>query len=227
MFLKRHITWILSGLYRTFIYPIKRCLTEIRTGSILCPGSYVRNASLQGKNYLGKNTAFIDGSIGYGTYVNRDGDFANTAIGKYTSIGARVKTEIGEHPLDRIAMHPAFTSTAKTFGYSYVNRNLWSSNIRSIRIGNDVWIGNDVKILDGAVIGDGAVVGSGAVVKGELPPYSISAGVPAKVIRYRFSEDEIKGLLADPWWDKDPEWIKLHAEEFGDVKQYLNMRKER
>ncbi len=221
MFLKRHITGLLSRLYRAMIYPVKRCIAELRTDSILCPGSYIRNASLEGKNYLGKNTAFTEGKIGFGTYVNRDGDFSNTVIGKYTSIGARVKTEVGDHPLERVAMHPAFNNPRKIFGYSYVNRELWKSVTKGICIGSDVWIGNDVKIMDGAVIGDGAVVGSGAVVKGELPPYSISAGVPARVIRYRFSEDEIKALLSDPWWEKNPEWIREHAEEFGDVKAFL------
>jgi len=56
---------------------------------------------------------------------------------------------------------------------------------QGIRIGNDVWLGAGVKVLDGAVIGDGCVVGAGAVVRGELEPYGIYAGVPAKLVRRR------------------------------------------
>jgi acetyltransferase-like isoleucine patch superfamily enzyme len=56
---------------------------------------------------------------------------------------------------------------------------------RGIRIGNDVWLGAGVRVLDGAVIGDGCVVAAGAVVRGELEPYGIYAGVPAKLVRKR------------------------------------------
>lgn len=224
MFVKRHIMWILSGLYRTFIYPIRKCILEIKSGSILCPGVYVRNTVLEGKNYLGKKTSFTDGKIGYGTYVNREGDFSHTVIGRYTSIGTRVRTEIGDHPLEHVAMHPAFNDPEKVFGYSYVNQKNWESVTKGIFIGSDVWIGNDVKILDGAVIGDGAVVGSGAVVTGELPPYSISAGVPARVIRYRFPDEKIQKLLSDPWWEKETAWIEKHIEDFSDIDRFLQER---
>ena len=74
-------------------------------------------------------------------------------------------------------------------------------------------------ILDGAKIGDGAVVGAGAVVKGTLPPYSINVGVPAKTVRYRFSEEEIKKLLELKWWEKDEKWIRSHIEDFSDVSK--------
>jgi acetyltransferase-like isoleucine patch superfamily enzyme len=54
-----------------------------------------------------------------------------------------------------------------------------------ITIGNDVWLGAKVTILDGTVIGDGCIVAAGAVVKGEFPPRSIIAGVPARVVKTR------------------------------------------
>jgi acetyltransferase-like isoleucine patch superfamily enzyme len=56
---------------------------------------------------------------------------------------------------------------------------------RGIRIGNDVWLGAGVRVLDGSVIGDGCVVAAGAVVRGELEPYGIYAGVPARLVRRR------------------------------------------
>ena len=56
---------------------------------------------------------------------------------------------------------------------------------KSVCIGNDVWIGDRVMIMPGVHIGDGCVIGAGSVVTRDIPPYSVAAGVPAKVIRSR------------------------------------------
>lgn len=52
-------------------------------------------------------------------------------------------------------------------------------------IGDDVWIGERVTILPGVHIGEGCILAAGAVVTHSIPPYSIAAGVPAKVIKSR------------------------------------------
>ena len=75
-------------------------------------------------------------------------------------------------------------------------------------IGNDVWIGSNVTILGGITIGHGAIVATGAVVTKDVPPYSVVGGVPAKVIRYRFSEEKIQELLDEKWWEWNDEKIK-------------------
>ncbi len=61
---------------------------------------------------------------------------------------------------------------------------------RPVTIGNDVWIGDKVTILAGVEIGDGCIIGAGSVVTKSIPPYSIAAGVPARVIRSRKEEDD-------------------------------------
>jgi acetyltransferase-like isoleucine patch superfamily enzyme len=71
----------------------------------------------------------------------------------------------------------------------------------NVVIGNDVWIGSGAKILSGVTIGDGCVVGANACVTKNMPPYSISGGAPAKIIKYRFSEEKIQELLRIKWWD--------------------------
>lgn len=68
-------------------------------------------------------------------------------------------------------------------------------------IGHDVWLGQGARVLPGARIGSGCIIGSGAVVSGEIPPYAIVAGNPARVVRRRFSDDVIDGLLDLNWWD--------------------------
>ncbi len=68
-------------------------------------------------------------------------------------------------------------------------------------IGNDVWIGDSVLIKSGVKVDDGSVIGTGAIVLKNVPPYAIVAGVPAKIIRYRFTPEIIEKLLALKWWD--------------------------
>ncbi|MBQ9360106.1 MAG: CatB-related O-acetyltransferase [Lachnospiraceae bacterium] len=89
------------------------------------------------------------------------------------------------------------------------------------QIGSDVWLGNGVRIMGGVRIGDGAVVGAGALVTKDIPPYSINVGVPAKTIKYRFTEDQIEKLLADKWWEKDEGWIRKNIDRFADIEDFL------
>ena len=72
-----------------------------------------------------------------------------------------------------------------------------------IRVGNDVWIGFGTTILSGVTIGDGAIIGAKSVVVKDVPPYALVCGNPAKLIRYRFTEDRIRELLTLKWWDMD------------------------
>ena len=74
-------------------------------------------------------------------------------------------------------------------------------------IGNDVWIGSNVMIVAGVRIGDGAVIGGGAIVTRDVPPYAIFAGVPARLIRYRFSEEIRNRLLVSEWWNLDTDLV--------------------
>ncbi|NBE09653.1 CatB-related O-acetyltransferase [Paragemmobacter ruber] len=86
-------------------------------------------------------------------------------------------------------------------------------------IGHDVWIGHGALILPGAQIGSGAIIGASAVVAGDVPPYAIAAGNPARVIRHRFRAEEVARLLQIAWWDWPPARIRaaLPALLAGDV----------
>ena len=77
-----------------------------------------------------------------------------------------------------------------------------------VHIGNDVWIGSGVFIKNGITIGDGAIVGAHAVVTKDVPPYAIVCGNPARIIRYRLSDDIIKQLLELKWWNLPDDIIK-------------------
>lgn len=85
-------------------------------------------------------------------------------------------------------------------------------NKGDIAVGNDVWIGYEAVILAGVTIGDGAIIAARAVVTGDVPPYTIVGGVPAKPIRRRFPQPEIDRLLALRWWDWPAEKIAANLE---------------
>ena len=74
-------------------------------------------------------------------------------------------------------------------------------NKGDIVIGSDVWIGYEAVILAGVTIGDGAIIGTKAVVTKDVPPYTIVGGVPARMIRKRFSDEDVKTLQEMKWWD--------------------------
>ena len=130
-------------------------------------------------------------------------------IGKFCSIACGVKF------LFNCANHTLKSLSTYTFPLFYEDWELEKSNVASawdnkgdIVIGNDVWIGFEAVILAGVKIGDGAIIGTRAVVTKDVPPYSIVCGIPAKVIRKRYSPDIIELLLSLRWWDWTKDRIK-------------------
>ena len=97
------------------------------------------------------------------------------------------------------------------------------NNKGDIIIGNDVWIGYEAVIMSGVNIGDGAIIGTRAVVTKDIPPYTIVGGVPAKIIRKRFSDEVISQLLEIKWWDWNKEKIKNNIEKIkrGDIENLI------
>jgi virginiamycin A acetyltransferase len=76
-----------------------------------------------------------------------------------------------------------------------------SGSFRDTVVGNDVWIGAGATILPGARLADGVIVGAGAVVGGTIPPYTIVAGNPARVVRHRVPPETAERLVSVAWWD--------------------------
>lgn len=129
-------------------------------------------------------------------------------IGKFCSIACRAKFLMtsGNHTMKSLATY-TFPIFGEEWDETLEPKDAWD-NKGDIVIGNDVWIGYDAVIMSGVKIGDGAIIGTRAVVTKDVPPYSIVGGVPAKLIRKRFSDDIIFKLQKIKWWDWSYEKIQ-------------------
>ena len=185
-------------------------------------------SNLQGNNVIGKNTFIIQSNIGEYSYIRENCYFCKTRIGRYSSIAGNVRGIYGMHPVGRnVSTSPVFYLKDGNGVCSKVSKDKialeekypFAGDDIYIDIGNDVWIGEDVRIMGGIKVGDGAVIGAGALVAKDVPPYAIVGGVPAKIIRYRFTDEQIKWLLELKWWDKNEKWISENLDVFFDIEK--------
>lgn len=155
---------------------------------------YVSAESLKGDNIEIHRSSFVDSksNIGSYTYIGSYCFITKSDIGRYCSIANNVSIGQGEHNLKNI-------STSSIF-YKDPYRELTS---KKCVIEDDVWIGVGAIILRGVKLGMGSVIAANAVVTKSVPEYAIVAGVPAQVIRYRFTKKIIKRIKKSNWWTKD------------------------
>ncbi len=154
---------------------------------------------------IGRNVEIGEGvEIGDWSYVNSGTLVGSGIIGRYCSVSYDCQIGLGQHPVDWLSTSPRV--------YRLIpGLEEWDDYASPPRIGNDVWIGGNAIVLQSVVIGDGAIIAAGAVVTKDVPPYAIVGGVPAKIIRYRFSALRIEQLLRERWWDMSR----------GDLSDYL------
>lgn len=188
--------------------------------------SYVDDKSiLEGKNAIWHNVQIKESYIGYATYIASNSTLFNVKIGRFSCIGPNVKIIKGQHPTEKfVSIYPGFysvnNSAVKIF---FTNENLFEENKFSeypyaVTIGNDVWIGEGAKIMEGVTIADGTIVAAGAMVVKNTEPYTIVGGVPAKMIKKRFTKEEIEFLLKIKWWNKSEKWIRKYSNYFRDIQ---------
>lgn len=145
----------------------------------------------------------------YGGCFSLDHVPAGTTFGRYCSVASNVSILNGNHPLNFKSLHPFFYNPAM----GCVDKLLIKRT--KLTVENDVWIGRNVTILPSvSKIENGAVIGAGSVVTKNVPAFAVFAGNPAKIIRYRFSEDKIREITASAWWDKDIDDLKVDFANF-------------
>lgn len=180
----------------------------------------------EGKNGLGASNCIIKSSFGYGTLIGDRNFLDRIKTGRFCSIGSEIKIVSSAHPTGVfVSTHPAFYSRRYN-SLSYVCKEKFSGILMcddnfSVIAGNDVWIGDRVLIKGGVRIGDGAVIGMGSVVTKDVPPYAVMGGVPARIIKMRFSDNQISELLSQNIWEKPIKWIEANAEKFESIENFF------
>ncbi len=159
------------------------------------------------------------------------------SIGRFCSICGSARI-YNNHPMECITTHPILDHRSfhkleemkrineycKKYGRYDDNAVYENSPLRDnkpVIIENDVWIGANVVILPGVHIGNGAVLAAGAVVNKDVDDYAIVGGVPAKLIRYRFNEEDRKKMLEISWWDWPVEMIEDNLELFYQPEKFM------
>ena len=149
------------------------------------------------------------GKYSYGGCFNPDNIRGFTKVGRYCSFAEHVHIYNRNHPLAFKSTHPFFFN--RSLGYVETE----CVPYRTIEIGNDVWVGQNAIILSSVTnIGDGAVIGAGTIVTKNVPDFAVIVGNPGKVIRYRFSQQTIRKLKQEQWWDKDIEDLRANLSDF-------------
>lgn len=153
---------------------------------------------------LGDYTIIYRGSVigkevilGNYSYVNAGSLILSGHIGHFCSISYSCQVGMPEHPVNWLSTSPYIYGDKNILGLP----ELWEDTQAPPTIGNDVWIGAQAIVLQGVNVGHGAIIAAGAVVTKDVPAYAIVAGVPAKIIRHRYSPSVIDYLLQLKWWE--------------------------
>jgi acetyltransferase-like isoleucine patch superfamily enzyme len=150
------------------------------------------------------------------------GEGARLHVGAFCSIATNCQLFLGgNHHINRVTTYP--------FGHKHTNifdnaePDPTTSN-GDVSIGSDVWIGSNVTIMSGVTIADGAVVAANSHVVKSVPAYGVVGGNPARLIKYRFGEEEIRRLMEVRWWEWEDERINKHLPLMcsGDISAFLD-----
>lgn len=201
------IITVAKRIYRNIKLKRKFPSCEINSSLIHKTAKLGENIFVGSNVIVGKNC-----SIGSNTYLNQNTMFFSGEIGSYCSISYNCVIGAANHPINLLSTSP------KIYGVnnSFKNKE-WKNDYESPPlIGSDVWIGANAIIMQGVTIGDGAIIGAGAIVTKDVPSYAIVVGIPAKIIKYRFSKEIIKELNRIKWWNLSESEIKKVYNAFID-----------
>lgn len=166
----------------------------------------------------------VTGKYSYGSLCNHR---LVESVGAFCGFASGVDVVLN-HATSYISVHP-FISHDKNcnsifhFYDEYKNEKWYFPGVipkgeinkyKKTTIGNDVWLGKNVLVTNGADIGNGVIAAAGAVITKDIPDYAVVAGVPAKIIRYRYKPEEIEALNRIAWWKWSDDEIRARYDDF-------------
>lgn len=166
-----------SSFFRGLLYLYRRNFMGSRKGFGLLAKDVIITPPF---HFDGRRNIFIHENVGIGPFCYLSTPNAKITIKGNCSIAEHLTIHTGNHARIIGKFITDINDKNKPEGYD-----------RDVIIEKDVWIGSNVIILAGVTVGRGATIAAGAVVNKDVPPYSIVGGVPAKVIKFNWTIDQI------------------------------------
>jgi virginiamycin A acetyltransferase len=158
---------------------------------------------------IGRHTRIRESLIGSYTYIGDGSTLLAARVGRFCSGAWGVTLGASAHHLDRATTH--------TFPWLPIDGGFVDDpgiSVEPLYVGHDVWIGCNAVVLSGLRVGDGAAIAAGAVVTSDVPAYAVVAGVPARIVRLRYSEQLVSRLSALLWWEWPDEVLRKNVKLF-------------
>lgn len=181
-------------------YILKKLLLKLKYKARIDTVDVSLSSKISHHSIIRKGCEINDSKIGKYAYININTIIHKSQVGDFCSIGPHCLIGLNEHLY-------SYPTTSNNLYPDNIMKQLAKHNEEKTYIGPDVWIGGNVFIKKGVKIGIGSVIAAGSVVTKNVEPYTIVAGVPAKLIHYRFEKNEINLLLKSKWWNNSVEEI--------------------
>lgn len=180
----------------------------------------IANSRIDKTSTIYPGSSIVASSVGKYSYCGLDCCILSADIGNFCSISDEVFIEgHSGHAMNCVSTSPVFSSQKSVLRKKFAKHSTQGPK-RTI-IENDVWIGKRVLIKAGVKIETGAVIGMGSVVTKDVAPYTVVAGNPAKPIKKRFDDEQIRLLTKSEWWNLPDNALKKLAPRFNNVDSFL------